>query len=573
MIEKHVMVRTRLDVPIAFLVAITLIGLYTSADLSASLPSLWRICLGVAIYYGLVNGVRNEAHLHWMTLALITGCLGVTLLTLLGTRWSIVRLASWPGVYDRLPSLFRAADGDGAFHPRMMGMALATLFPLPVAILLFGQTRVGRILSALLVPFMAIVMLLTQSVQALMGVGTALLLLAIWRSPWSLLTIPLGAGLFWWGITAYSVQRIAGKLLSVDDLLGIGVVLRLDIWSRALEMIGDMPYTGIGLNTFPVIQSNFYPGFLIGPELHAHNLLLQVALDLGLFGLAAFLWLLIASGFTVAQAYRLRPDRDGRALSMGLAAALVSYVASQAIETYWETAPGVIFWVLLGSAAVILRLGAGPAGSEIQYQVHGRSARTLAWLLPPVLLALCSLITPHVWQRNLAILQAHKQLIWARSASLPPDQSLESTIQKLRQAQIRAPDNVQIYSLLGSLYAWRGDYAAAIEAFQQRAALDIRNPIGHYALFEALRRTTQHENEHNRLDDTIRVYSQWMQRFPTRAEEYVQVAVIWHRYKGNRKRAATVLQSGLDHGAEPRGLLLYYTGTLETLTAGSDAGE
>ena len=544
---------TSLDAPIVILVATASVGLYASVDLPTSLASLWRLLLGVAIYYGLVNSVRNGVQLRSMALLLIAGCLGMASLTLFGTRWSIVRLISWPQLYNHIPTLFRAADGAGAFHPRTMGMALATLFPLPVALLLFGEARVYRISSGLLVPLMGLLMLLTQSIQALVGISAALLLLAVCRNRWFLLTIPLVAGILWWGVTGYGL----GRLLSVDDLLGIGVVLRLDMWGRALAMIRDMPYTGIGLDTFPTIQTNFYPGFLIGSELHAHNLFLQIALDLGLVGLAAFLWLLIAFGITATQVYCLRTDHDGRALIVGLGAALASYVASQAIETYWETRLGEILWILLGSTAAIFALGQRQSAHNIQSREASRTIKSVLWMVPLMLLVLSLILDPHL-KLNLTILQAHKQLIQARSSSLSPAQVFGPTIQKLEQAQIGTPYNVHTYALLGSLYAWQGDYPAALEALDQRVALDGQDPIGRYAPFEVLLRHIRNERDQDPWNDLLRVYSQWMYRFPSRAEEYVQLAIVWHRYKQDAEKAAMILHSGLDHGAQPQGLLVYY---------------
>ncbi|MER3513799.1 MAG: hypothetical protein C4310_04935, partial [Chloroflexota bacterium] len=71
---------------------------------------------------------------------------------------------------------------------------------------------------------------------------------------------------------------------------------RLELWSRALEAIADYPFTGIGMGTFDHVIPLRYPYVLLaGAELavpHAHNLFLQVAVDLGLPGLIAFVALL-----------------------------------------------------------------------------------------------------------------------------------------------------------------------------------------------------------------------------------------------------------------------------------------
>jgi len=77
-------------------------------------------------------------------------------------------------------------------------------------------------------------------------------------------------------------------------------------------MLQDFPFTGIGLGTFDLVQPLLYPFFLsAGLAHHAHNLFLQVAVDLGLPGLIAYLALLLGCFYCTWQAYRaLRAPRN-----------------------------------------------------------------------------------------------------------------------------------------------------------------------------------------------------------------------------------------------------------------------
>ena len=136
-------------------------------------------------------------------------------------------------------------------------------------------------------------LLLTQTILGLLGLlaGTFIVLVFVSRWFWLLLPagVAAGAGLVLW----MNPVEYLTALLSIDDLGDIAVLMRLNMWSRAWAMIWDLPFTGIGLNTFPLIQSQFYTGYIIGHEPDAHNLLLQTALDLGLPVLVAFLWFLV----------------------------------------------------------------------------------------------------------------------------------------------------------------------------------------------------------------------------------------------------------------------------------------
>ena len=62
---------------------------------------------------------------------------------------------------------------------------------------------------------------------------------------------------------------------------------RIEVWSRAISMIQDFLFTGIGRGSFGPLADTLYPFFLAAPGTgpHAHNLFLQVAVDLGILGL------------------------------------------------------------------------------------------------------------------------------------------------------------------------------------------------------------------------------------------------------------------------------------------------
>ena len=307
-------VPTGMEAPLALLVLMALVGFWISADPAMSRAKLWGIVLQVALFYGVVNGLRSARGVRWMAGLLLAATVGVALLSVVGTDWASVRLIDLPWLYDRLPNLVRGLPGSGVpvatdlFNPRHVGATMAMLLPVALALLLFGRDRWLRLLSAGALVVSGVTLLLSQALQAILGLTLALLFILTWRSRWFLLAIPLALLAVVGGVLAYGPSRAALALLSYDHPLGIAVVLRLDIWSRAWAMVRDMPFTGVGLNTFPVIQTHFYPGFLLGPESHTHNLFLQTAVDLGLLGLWALLWLLVTFAFPLT--FRLGPYRN-----------------------------------------------------------------------------------------------------------------------------------------------------------------------------------------------------------------------------------------------------------------------
>ena len=548
-------VRTPADFPLLYLLLMAGVSLYASVDVQTSFPAFWRLLLGIAIYYGLANTARDRRTLRVLTLLMAVGGLGMVLLTLVATRWDAVRLLHLPQVYDRLPALLTDPEDGQLIHPRVMGMALATVLPVLVSVAFFSRDPWRRAACGLAALVIAAVLPLTQSLGGLVGAACALAVLAVWRSRWFLLALLPAAGLAGWAVDRLDLQALAARLLSTQDTLGIGVALRFDMWSRTLAMIRDMPFTGIGLGTFSLVQSNFYPGIFIGPEPHAHNVFLQVSLDLGLPGLLALIGLLIAALVMVVRTGRARVDREEMALVIGLAAGMLSYLLANQTDTLWHPKFGVLLWVLLGLlAAAYGQAHSGPAISE--QRRSSRAVASLPWALPLVVLVL-SLLLPGVRELNAGTLQAHKLLYAARKGAAVPTRELVAAQAHLLRGVSIDTDRAHAHSLLGSLYAVQGDDPAAFAAFQRQVALDMADPLAAYAPFEALRRSLAAENPGDPTSDLLWIYSQWMWRFPTRAEPNVWAAIVHEQYRADLGEARAVLQQGLERGAQPRGILEY----------------
>ena len=128
----------------------------------------------------------------------------------------------------------------------------------------------------------------------------------------------------------------------------------MEIWSRALYMVQDFPFTGIGMGSFEHVADLLYPLFIApgGGITHAHNLFLQVAVDLGLPGLIAWLSILILVVAVSWRAYRRTDDVWLTGLGAGLlcsqGALLVHGIANVSVWGEIRSAP--IVWALWGLA-------------------------------------------------------------------------------------------------------------------------------------------------------------------------------------------------------------------------------
>jgi putative inorganic carbon (HCO3(-)) transporter len=142
---------------------------------------------------------------------------------------------------------------------------------------------------------------------------------------------------------------------------------RVEIWSRAIYAIQDFPLTGMGMNTFRKVMPVFYPALPTSAEIdvaHAHNHLLQAALDLGLPGLVAYLsiWLVVAG--LLVDVYRRRVG-EYRVLANGLGTGLIAHFSFSMTDAIPLGAKvGILFWLTLALVVSLHRVSLSEAPGQ-----------------------------------------------------------------------------------------------------------------------------------------------------------------------------------------------------------------
>ncbi len=139
---------------------------------------------------------------------------------------------------------------------------------------------------------------------------------------------------------------------------------RVELWSRALYGIADVPLTGMGMNTARKVLPVLYPTFLASPDFdfaHAHNQLLQAALDLGIPGLTAYLALWLISATLLVRVYRRSPERHDRMMAGGLGAGLIAQFSFGMTDSIsLGSKPAVLFWFMLALIVSLHRIALPP---------------------------------------------------------------------------------------------------------------------------------------------------------------------------------------------------------------------
>ena len=151
-----------------------------------------------------------------------------------------------------------------------------------------------------------------------------------------------------------------GNLRKVEREIVCGCrELPVELWQRAIYMIQDFPYTGIGLGTFSRVAPVLYPFFLIGPDVtvpHSHNMFLQAGVDLGIPGLVAFIALLTAISFTAVEAVRMAKSTEFGPLAIGLFGGFLVYLTHGLLDyVTHSTKPGIVIWAIIRLIVALYR--------------------------------------------------------------------------------------------------------------------------------------------------------------------------------------------------------------------------
>lgn len=354
---RRVGVRTPADIAILALVLLLPVSLWVSPLPEKSLLQIFRLVTGIALFYAVAEAcvTLNRARLATALIALAGT--GLAILSLFSLDWSVIKLGNVStGLLERLS--FRFAD---TIHPNVMAGNLLILL-LPVIAVPFFQwhslQRLERLLYPLAGGLMLVMLVLTEVRGPLLALfaSIALLVLLRWRRGWVVVVaaLVLGGVILW----ADGANRLVNYLV-ISPEGGNTWLGRSEIWSRALFMLRDFPYTGVGMGLFGDIADTLYPfiQYEAGTVPHAHNLYLQIAVDLGFFGLVAWLAVWICVLVICWQIYRRAQwsaSHQGwvAALGAGLLASQVALGLNGLTDavTWGMVRPAPLVWVLWGLA-------------------------------------------------------------------------------------------------------------------------------------------------------------------------------------------------------------------------------
>jgi len=344
-------IATALDLPILVFVLIAILSTIFSVDALISLKSIRRTLIKfLFVYYLTIYGASNVQRVKRLVFAFLIGSVALS-------SYGLHSFFSGYGMLDgRIHSTF--------YHPTRFANYL--VFVAAISFSLAAHYRSSRGIQAFLYAIFGLgasCLVLTASRGANLGLLLGFVIVFGLRDKrvWTMLAVIVLISV---AIIPFqsnhlhfmkATEFLSGKL-GIDTVLGE----RQFLWRSGLSMAKDNPVLGIGYGkTYNLVYESTYA--LAGAtqdHSSAHNVLIEIALEMGPLGLAVFLWLHI---LIFKEALCLVRDKKTRntfahALSAGILIALIGVTCNGMANHFYRDRPILVYWLFVGLVFCLRRL-------------------------------------------------------------------------------------------------------------------------------------------------------------------------------------------------------------------------
>jgi O-antigen ligase len=332
-----------------------------------------EILLSISLFFVVVNCVPTQKRLRMLVLVIIVAGFGAALLGVLlyflPSAWSIRLLSALGRVgyptgagvlryVEDNPDLAQRAISTST-DPNVLGGLLILITTLTAAQLFARAPIIPRASLAFMVLVDLLCLYLTYSRGSMAGLAVALGLLALVKYR-RLIPLMLIAGVML--LLVPQAQDYVQHFVEGIHLQDLATLMRLGEYKDALILISRHPWIGVGFVGTP--ETSLYIG--------VSNVYLLIAEEMGLVGLAVFLWIIFLFFRQVWLAWPKVREKEGlEATLLGLAASVAGILTGGLLDHYFFNLSFPhsvsIFWIYLGLAMVAVRLGSqlGPERDDL----------------------------------------------------------------------------------------------------------------------------------------------------------------------------------------------------------------
>lgn len=342
---------TPFDMVIAVLVVLSAISVLSSPDRGFSFYNYYNL-MGryVLIYYLVVNNITSAPQIKRIIWVMLTSALLVTLYGfyqyLFGINISANEWVDGEQFPDLKMRVFSTLE-----NPNLLAGFLVTMMAIGASMGLKSTTMSGKILLFSLVALFGVCLVLTYSRGAwlsLLAVIGVYGLLCNRKIFWLLILVPIA--LF------FGHDAVLERIMSIMNPTDTSSTLRVALWESTIAMIEDKPLLGIGWGSYWLVYPE-YDFFLNNPNVkifHAHNMYLNIAAEIGIPGLLAFLAIMYGHVRLALLVLRNSFECWSSGLMLGIIAAIAGVIINGLTDyVLFNIQLSMLYWLLNGLIVVV----------------------------------------------------------------------------------------------------------------------------------------------------------------------------------------------------------------------------
>ena len=548
--------RTLFDLPLALFMLTAGLAVWSAYDREIAWFKFWLIVGAVLLFYAFANARSTPAMVRAGLLTIFA--VGLSLYFLATNDWTAQHSVHRIG--QSLQRYLPRVPGP-RLNPNEIGGLLAMLLPFVTwgALKTWQRVRDSSIprkgprwLYTLLAwAALALVLfglLMTASRGAWLACGVAGLIAGLW---WTIGGLKRGdIGWQRWSRLGLLVAGLAAILGLGLVLVGIGVkqiplgqlldpstwLNRLEFQRNSLVLVKDYPLIGAGLDGFEMLYSTYALLIHVGYISHSHNLYLAVAIDQGLPGLLALIWIWVLFAVIVLRSLRHEEPKPTQL------ATPVSLVGVAGLSLIIVVLHGTVETALYGRGVLLLFVPMAFAVQAAQEQQHLAKLQRILGLLVVGLPLGMALLWPYrslslVYSNLGAVHQSREELglynwpEWPVQDAVRRKVDLSRAVYEFEEALTLDPSNATANRRLGMILLSLGEYEDALAHLEAAYAAEPNTTTTRQLFGEAL-------IVNGRLGEGRGLWSDVNNK-----QRQLGLRVAWYRYTGDAERAAWIRQA------------------------------
>ena len=362
----------RVLIPAAILTGTAIIANVTNSGVGYAFDDFRNFGAGLLIVILLASVVRQSKDLKILS-GVVLVCVTASAIVGILQHYQFTGL----GQDTLIPGFLQRWEGDAIRVPGMaeteleLSYVLAAAVPVLLAVYIFrgmapssGWTMIASI------ALIASALYFTYTRSALLALVFGLVALVMFRKTRIRGEVVLAGSLL--VMLTFSMTGILeGRYVGERSAAGqqASSISRMVLWQAGLAIAEDHPILGIGGDKFTEVAPRYssrvdssllawegeeYWGYQTLGNEAVHNDFLTVWVSYGTLALAAYLWLVVATLRNLLDSHRMAASRFVKGLSLGLAAALVTYGTNAFYHNVFAALP--LLWILAGFSVACAKL-------------------------------------------------------------------------------------------------------------------------------------------------------------------------------------------------------------------------